>query len=218
MNYVAVKLDIVQSRRARNRSQLQERLFAVVEEINSRHAAVIRANFVITHGDEVQGLLHHDWGELVPILERVYDWLNPHQLRVGVGMGTLHTRLQPAAIGMDGPVWHRANEAIDEAARTRRFVRFNGFGPLKDDTYSSMMNLLLWQRQRWTQAQRHVIEHIQRGATQAQVAEKMNISAAAVSKHLRRAGWRYYDDARRVLKLILRDNTPAGHSSGPYVL
>lgn len=209
MNYIAVKLDMVKSRRVSDRAQLQQRLFEIVEEINIRHATVVKAKFVITHGDEVQGLLHNDYGELVSILEYFYDRLVPHTLRVGVGLGALHTRLQPTAIGMDGPAWHRADEAIDQAARSRKFVRFSGFGRLNDDAYSSLGNLLLWQRHRWTDAQRQVIEHLENGVARKQIAATLNITPAAVSNRLNAAGWKYYEDARRVLKMLLRENMPA---------
>ena len=203
MPYVAVKLDVVRSRRVPDRQHLQDRLLAAVEVLNARFPGVIAARFVVTHGDEVQGLLASPCPELVTILEGFYDALHPHRVRAGIGLGELHTRLQPTAIGMDGPAWHAATDAIDTAARERKFVQFRGFGETQDALYTALLNLLLWQRQRWSPQQRQIIARLGNGTTQAEIARELGVTAAAVSERLQAAGWKHYAEGQRVLQRLL---------------
>lgn len=210
-NYIAVKLDVVRSRRIAERSDFQERLLAVVEDVNTRYTGAVAARFVVTHGDEVQGLLHAEsagGAALIDVVEEFSDALSPQILRTGVGLGTLSTRLQPTAIGMDGPAWHRAKEAIDRAKRERVFIAFSGFdgtGPasVTDATLAALANLLIWQRRRWTPLQRSIISALRQGATQKRAAHSLGISEPAVSKSLHAAGWKHYSDGRAALKTLL---------------
>ena len=48
------------------------------------------------------------------------------QLRVGIGLGSLDTPLQPYAINIDGPALHNAREAIEVAAKQKSWVEFSG--------------------------------------------------------------------------------------------
>lgn len=57
MPYLAVKLDVVRSRRVRRRSALQDALFSLCDRVNRLYANVITSAFTVTHGDEIQGML-----------------------------------------------------------------------------------------------------------------------------------------------------------------
>lgn len=56
--YVAIIGDIKNSRELQDRKQVQEKLEAVLNEINDTYDADIASKFLITLGDEFQGLLH----------------------------------------------------------------------------------------------------------------------------------------------------------------
>ncbi|MCL4516262.1 MAG: SatD family protein [Firmicutes bacterium] len=205
--FIAIKFDIVNSRKIKNRFQVQEKLFSAVASVNSAFADAIRSGFVVTHGDEVQGLLDAQKSkEVIGIIERFIDALRPDGLRFGVGVGTLATRLQPYAIGMDGKVWHRAKTAIEFARNKHTPIQFDGFGETNDRLINALANMLLLIRLRWTREQLDVVKLLETNKTQVVIAKQFGVSEAAISKRLSAAGWRYYRDGRAALGLLLEES------------
>lgn len=231
MRFVAVKCDLVHSRRLKDRSNVQESLLSAVRCTNERFASAIAAEFVVTHGDECQGLLHEGAiSQVFEIIEFIIDRMHPVQVRFGIGLGTLSTSLQEKAIGTDGPAWYNAKEALEGAKRERMAARFRGFGVsagscsdsvscanpgfLVDEYLSSMASLLLYIRARWPLDLRKLTELLEEGMTQAEVASTRGVSAAAVSKRLTRAGWREYRDGAKAIRRLL-DRSVAGQDCVP---
>lgn len=220
MRFVAVKVDLVHSRRLKNRRGVQENLLRAIRETNRRFASAIAADFVVTHGDECQGLLRESGtSHVFGMIELIIDRMHPVQARFGIGLGTLNTSLQEKAIGMDGPAWHNAKEALEGARRERVAARFRGFGLpadshsnspasedldfLVDEYLSSLASLLLHVRSRWALDLREITELLEEGRTQAEIATSKGVSAAAVSKRLARAGWREYRDGAQAIRQLL---------------
>lgn len=203
MNYIAVKVDLVRSRRISDRYGVQERLFDLVDRVNRTFGSIIQADFVVTHGDEIQGLLHDGTAELLDVMELFVEEMKPHDLRFGIGRGTIATRLRRTAVGMDGPAWHLALDAIEQTKKELKIASFQGFGRRRDDMLRSLVNLLFWQRARWSAQQREVVLLAASDGSQKAIARRLGISQAAVSKRLRAAGWRYYEDARNTAKGLL---------------
>ncbi|MCR4426641.1 MAG: SatD family protein [Firmicutes bacterium] len=202
--YIAVKLDIRGSRRTPNRASVQERLFAAMDAVNAAYGEAISAKFVVTHGDEAQGMLWMECaGTLFRIVETMVGAMRPVRLRFGVGVGTLSTPARPEAIGMDGEAWHRAQAAIELAAKERKFIVFRGFGEICDARLGAAANLLLFLSHRWTNDQRRTIAAVEKAPTQSEAAAILKVSPAAVSKSLRTAGWQFYRDGREVLEGML---------------
>lgn len=197
MPYVAVKIDVVRSRKVRDRQRLQEILFHAVDYANDAFRQTIAARFAVTHGDEVQGLLHANAAaQLLPLCEHFVDTVAPQRIRFGVGVGELATRLQSMAIGMDGEVWYRANEAIDQARRQRKsFVMEGAAGT---DEVNAMVDYLLTHRALWSENQREAVQLLEKLGTQQMVAAQLGISTAAVSKRLTACLWDQYATLREV--------------------
>lgn len=206
--YLAMKLDLVGSRKLPNRSQAQEKLVTGVNEVNRKFASSLAAEFIVTHGDEIQGLLFPDAHKATwDIVEFFIDFLLPIETRFGIGYGSLSTKLQKQAIGMDGPAWYRAQQAITNAKRERATIELAGFGEPWDRTATALGNLLCCLRMRWTEQQRRVVKLLEEHGTQRIVAELLGISNAAVSKHLATAEWRHYQRGRKALLLLLAQET-----------
>ena len=111
--YIAVIADVVGSRGLDpdSRSLLQEELQEFLLTVNEGYADSIAAAFVITTGDEFQGLLKD--ASMVPdLLWAAKTQVKRTGIRFGIGYGTLHTALLAEAVGMDGPAFHNAREAI----------------------------------------------------------------------------------------------------------
>ena len=202
--YVAVKIDVVRSRRAKDRPALQASLFATAEKVNDRWQAAIASRFIVTHGDEVQGMLH--WSGRAALLGCVEDWVDgllPHKVRFGVGVGRLDTPVRPEAIGMDGEAWHRASDAVRIARNQRKHFALIGTTPDTDRALTALANLLLAVRYEWTPKQADAIRHVASSRTQAEAARKMRIAAATLSRHLSAANWDVYREGRETFVEII---------------
>jgi len=204
--YLAVKVDVVDSRRASDRSALQRQLFAATDTCNSRLGEAVAARFVVTHGDEVQGMLHTPASEaLVSCLEVWVDALRPHQLRFGIGAGSLSTPLRQEAIGMDGEAWYRAKEAVDTAHGRRKHLHISGLPGDGDRVIAAVANLLLTLRTDWTDKQLHAVGLVERYDTQQEAAAAMGVTPTTFSRHLAAAHWHEYREGRTALKLLMAE-------------
>lgn len=175
---VAVIADLVRSRRLApsHRSATQSTLEKILEEVNKAHGKEILAKFLVTVGDEFQGLLR-DPTVLPDILWTIDRALAGVGLRVGVGFGTLDTELKEYALGMDGPAWHCAREAIESAKATRREGGvFVGFGPTHDAVLNGFARLHHHLRNSMSDRQMGILDHLRRGATQVEVSRLLGVS------------------------------------------
>src|SRR5437762_1196086 len=93
--YVALIADIVDSRSVtgKRRRDLQQRLERLLTDINRDFAQAIAAKFLITIGDEFQGLLRS--AAILPeLMRRLETDLPDVTLRTGIGFGQLETDLR----------------------------------------------------------------------------------------------------------------------------
>lgn len=202
--FVAVKMDMRSSRRIRDREQAQGRFLQVMEVLNKESAPSIQARFIVTHGDEAQGMLKRESApDVLTVIERSIDGVLPVELRFGIGMGTLSTPLQPNAIGMDGEAWHAASRALGLARSQRKHVMFSGFGEQVDQQLCALANLLLYLRNGWSPEQRQAIELVEAGMMQSAAAQALGVSESAISQRLTAAGWHFYKDGREAVASLL---------------
>ncbi len=202
--FVAVKMDMRSSRRIRDREQAQGRFLQVMEVLNQEFAPSIQARFIVTHGDEAQGMLKRESApDVLAVIERSIDGVLPVELRFGIGMGTLSTPLQPDAIGMDGEAWHAASRALGLARSQRKHVMFSGFGEQVDQQLCALANLLLYMRNGWSPEQRRAIQLVDAEMMQSAAARALGISESAVSQRLTSAGWHFYKDGREAVASLL---------------
>lgn len=193
--YIAVIGDVVASRRAEERSKLQERLRAALKGVNKEFSWLVLAGFLITVGDEFQGLLGGA-EEIDRLVAMLRARMSPVELRIGLGYGPLDTPLQPQAIGMDGPCFHRARAAIERAKAEGTAVEVElGRTAPAFEVYSLLYSEL---RGRLTRKQRRVLDMAGLGMEGVRIASQLEISPSAVSQHLRAAG---YDSIRKATRI-----------------
>ncbi len=185
-HYVALIGDAVASRRlsAAARTRLQDDLRTSLNGVNRRWRRVVAARFAVTLGDQFQGLL--TGGEPV--------WEITHRLRaelpqvdwvIAAGRGPIQTPLARTAPEVDGPCFHRAREALNQAKGRRLLLAFGGFGPALDGL-AEYYSALYWS---WTPRQRRAALLL-RVAAPGEVAERLGIGRSAVSHLAGRMGWR----------------------------
>ena len=82
--YYAIIGDIKNSKEIDNRYEVQNKLKKILDDINLKYKADIKANFLITLGDEFQGLLNSPAFAL-EIVKYIQRELYPVKLRFGIG-------------------------------------------------------------------------------------------------------------------------------------
>ena len=201
---VAVIADMVQSRKlkAQQRRAVQLSFATLLKNINAEFRKAVLARFIITLGDECQGILHD--ATVLPNLLWRFDEFESRQLRAGIGRGLLYTPVGRDAINIDGPALHRARAAIERAKKDRLLGGvFEGFGEDHDAVFNGFARLLHHHRSSLSGQQREVVAHLRIGLNQTQTAEKMGITKQAVSLYAARAGWEAYSEGEQGFKTAL---------------
>lgn len=184
-----------------HRPAVQKRFQNLVEFINKTYHRDILSRFVITLGDEFQGLLRS--GSSIPdLLWDIDARFSDRRLRVGFGLGVLYTPLQKEAINIDGPALHFARAAIEMAAEKRSFGGvFFGFGDM-DPILNGFARALWFHRSRLTARQIRIAGLLRHGLSQLAIARQLRISPQAVSKQSRALGWSAYAEAAAAWRIV----------------
>jgi hypothetical protein len=187
-DYCVVIGDISKSRELRDRAIIQERFKAAIEEINRRFTDSIVSRFLITIGDEFQGVLN-DAAKSYDVIVATRELLYPVQFVFGIGVGTITTEIAPEAIGMDGPAFHNARAALEEGKEKGYEVRYRGLGEPLDYLINATLVLIEALKRNWTEHQFKVITVYRQTGNQAEVARRLKVSRSAISQILAAAGW-----------------------------
>lgn len=199
--YVAVIGDVKRSRHVEDRWGLQKTLERALDAVNETLRDELAAKFVVTLGDEFQGLLKSPV-TIMRVLNALEACLDGTPMRYGVGRGTLMTDLREHAIGMDGPCFQMAREAIVAGKGAGRWATVSGFD--RDD---DVLNGLLWLigavRGRWTSVQRETVEHVRAARTQREAAAMLGVHESSVSQALKSALHKPVLAAEHAVSMIL---------------
>ncbi len=217
MNYVALIGDLVDSRNLPNRGSVQQALRTALGSLNTGLGERLTAPLRLTAGDEVQGLTRSP-GVLVDVMVGIADALFPVQVAWGVGLGPLTTELAEDVSLIDGPCFHRAREAVQQAKRASGWLRVEGATETSGRSVAGLMNLIGALRSDWTPRQAEVVQAA-RGRLQIEVAEALNVNASTISRTLAAA---HYDvvlegeaAARHLLEELALDPCPGPSTGAP---
>ncbi len=200
--YVAIIGDFVGSRQLKDREQAQGRLVSGLKSVNSEWRHEIEARFVVTLGDEFQGLLgrpSHAF-EVVAALEQS---LRGVRTRYGIGLGALKTPLLPDAIGMDGQAFHEARDAIERGKREDRWITVSGFGSERDRLLNGILRLMGGIRWEWTRVQAETVFAAREATERKTVARDRRVSEATVSKALKSALYEQFLEGEDLVTMLL---------------
>ncbi len=210
--FVAVIGDMVASRAIGERAEVQRRLERALQEVNEVYAADIASRFMITLGDEFQGLLRA--GAQTPeLIERIERAMYPVRVRFGLGVGAITTEIDAEKpLGADGPAYYGARHAIEalKASERKRMepratarIEITGY-PDVAEVVNTLFALNTALKSRWAQRQREVIAaYIECGGTQSEVAQRLGIHQSNVQKALAHASFYTYQKALRALSQLL---------------
>ena len=210
--YAAIIGDIVDSRGLRDRKTTQEKLVGVLNEINDIYSHDISSRFMVTLGDEFQGLLHNG-AHIIEALEKIERDLFPVKARFGIGIGEIVTEIKyDSPFGADGSAYYNARKIID---MLKTFEK-KKMGPKPNigveieshDEMTMLINSVFSQntiiKAKITPRQREVINvYLNCGGTQNSAAQILGISQSTVQKALNASGYyTCYHALQSVTKVI----------------
>ena len=117
MDYATIICDIKNSARLENRQQIQYELIETIKQANSDFADIIASPFIITLGDEWQGLLKNpeEYSEVIDFFRLKLPSIDFY---CGVGIGEINIfDFELTVNQLDGPSFHKARKAINIAKR-----------------------------------------------------------------------------------------------------
>lgn len=210
--YVAVIGDIVASKAIGERAEVQHRLERALHDINEACAADIASRFMITLGDEFQGLLRTG-AQAAELIERIERAMYPVRVRFGLGVGAITTEIDAERpLGADGPAYHGARRAVEALkaserkrmeSRTGARIEIAGY-PDVAEVVNTIFALNTALKSRWAQRQREVVSaYLECGGTQSEVAQRLGIHQSNVQKALAHASFYTYQRALRAISQML---------------
>lgn len=180
--YCAIIGDINKSRDLPDRAKVQRKFHKAIETINSEYKRDIASKFVLTLGDEFQGLLISAT-DSYRLVRRFQDIMGEVPFAFGIGIGGLSTPLnRKAAVGMDGECFHRARAAINRAKKSKREVVFDFESPALSPI-NALVGLMEKQWSLLTPRQKEITQLMKsHDNNQRAVAKELKVSPQAVWK------------------------------------
>ncbi len=214
--YVAIIADIIGSKKIDDRNSVQKQLEQILDTINTTYAYAIASQFIITLGDEFQGVLY-DGSVALKIINQIQRDIYPTLLRFGIGVGTISVELHSeTSLGSDGTAFHLARALIEDVkaleskkaeAKTNILIGIEG-----QQDISSLLNTifkLIWALQSsWTERQRQILTtKLEYTYTQTEIAKKLGIVQSSVQKSLAGSQFYTYREATDTICKILKTIT-----------
>lgn len=212
--YTAIIGDIRSSKEIINRRELHEKLSRTLAYINETYGGSIAAKFLITIGDEFQGLLL-DTEYLLTIIQYIQREMYPVEFRFGVGIGDMVTDINPeAAIGAEGPAFYAARNMINELRGEEKKLKKQAADirieiyerpGLSTEEINTMLSLMKVVEGSWTEKQRLTIwDMAKNGGSQELCAKRMNTSQSTVARRLTDGNYIIYEKTKEILNKALK--------------
>lgn len=213
--YIIIIGDIKDSKKLDDRRAVQKQLNKALSQINREYQKDILTKFIITLGDEFQGVLKKG-SVLMEILVKIEKVMYPVQLRFGIGIDRLSTDIGSTySIGADGPGYYKAREAIESlknrekhrktyAADTKVILDDDNKGiETMTDTVFMLMTVL---KSAWTDKQREAITDMMiYKDNQSDAAKRLDITQATLQRHLTKGNYYAYKEAVEALRDIFSE-------------
>lgn len=198
--YIAIIGDIKESKKISDRRGAQNTLIYVLKEINEKYKNDIASKFMITLGDEFQGLLYSG-AHVINIISEIKNSMYPVKIRFGIGIGAITTDINhEMPIGADGPGYYKARMAVEflkDHEKKKQAIQSDIRLEMEEDsqftvtminTILSLMNVI---EEGWSERQREVIlDMLEHQDSQENVAVRKKITQSSVQKNL--SGGEYY--------------------------
>lgn len=209
--YYAIIGDMINSKKLSHRAEVQKSLKDALDRINEEFNDYIASKFIITLGDEFQGLLYIS-DKIFDIIERIKMELYPVKIRFGIGYGELYTEInKELSIGADGPAFYYARDMINEIKKNEKskmgknieilFCSKSDF----DGLINSNLALCSFIEKKWTKRQREIVaDYLKNGGNQKKAAERLGITQSNIQRGLKNSGFYNYLYAKETIKEVLK--------------
>lgn len=208
-NLIAIIGDIIDSKKIdeNNRRVLQSKLSSTLSEINEEYKEDIVSNFIITLGDEFQGILNKSQ-YLFEIIEKIQFNISDVQFRFGIGIGKIYTDInREASIGFDGPAYHKARKSISILKNNKNFQ--NIYIESSDIVFDEELNAhLFWVCNcfnNWSPLQKKIVKLKIKdyNIIQAKISDILHIDQSLVSRSIKASNFENYNLSKKsIIKLL----------------
>ncbi|MGD9487646.1 MAG: SatD family protein [Calditrichaceae bacterium] len=203
--YAVIIADIKGSRKMHDRERYEWQLFlkSAIVQVNENWADCIDAPFMITKGDEFQGVLVNvaDVHAVMMEFERL---LFPLIMRYGIGYGSIQKMGSNIPIEMDGRAFHRANAALNTCKKKKCVVQFSTGDDWFDLNINTFYQLIYAIKGRWSEINFKRYWKYKEMGTYERVAEQEGVSPQAVWDSLHNASAVDVINAEQVLMKIIQ--------------
>lgn len=213
MIYFAIIGDIKSSKNIVDRNEAQKKLTITLNYVNEKYSEDIAAKFLITLGDEFQGLLINS-NHLLEIINYIQREMHPIKIRFGVGLGEILTEInRDAAIGADGPAFYAARNMIEDIKKQERTLKnqatdiqiaFYDKDSFEISEINTMLMLLKVIENNWSEKQRYTIwDMLNNGGSQESCAKRMNTSQSTVARRLAHGNFIIYEKTKAIINAAI---------------
>lgn len=180
-DFVVIIADVRGSKKMAVEERHEGQLFlkSAIIQVNENFADDIEASFMITRGDEFQGVLKNMSSGLKIMLE-FERLLFPLDLRYGIGKGKIQKMGSNIPIEMDGPAFHRANEAVNLAKKKKLFIQSKTSDEGIDILLNNIFLLMYSIKSRWNEVNYQRYWDYKRLGTFEKVGRREKVSAQAI--------------------------------------
>ena len=187
--YVVINADIKASRSLRDYERYEWQLFlkSAIVQINENYHKAIDAPFMITKGDEFQGVIKR-LDRVNQIMLDFEHLLYPQRLRFGVGFGAIQKMGSNVSIEMDGPAFHLASAGLTKVKKEKGTVHIDTQCTTFDLSLNSIYKLAYLIKNRWSNVHYKRYWRYKELGTCKLVAREARVSTQAVWDSLHSSG------------------------------
>lgn len=126
MKYSALIIDVIESRKYKDRLYVQELLKETIAYLNQKYKETLVKEVVFSGGDEVQGLFKSSVSAYL-YLRKLQMLLDPIKIRAGIGRGSINYLPDDwISTEIDGEAYHNARKAISSIPiKDKSFICYN---------------------------------------------------------------------------------------------
>lgn len=186
--YIVVIGDIISSRKVEKRNDLQKKLLAVFNDLNTADdGKYLISPYTITLGDEFQAVYEKaDYLFLDSI--RILEETLPQKIRFSFGIGEISTDInRNQSIGMDGRAFYFAREGIETLKEIRGSYKFNIYGledPKLEKLYNNILMIFSNLLEGWNSNRYYILRSTIAKKAVKEIARDLLITEAAVYKNI----------------------------------
>ena len=180
--------------------QALERVSKTLGAIEQKYKESFVSPLTITIGDEFQAVLA-DADLLFDIITEINMNMTGIAFRYGMGIGSIETAINKTqAIGMDGPAFHFAREALNLAKEEDTHFSLR----CAEDRAEERINILLkWvdiTLNKWTEQRKLILHYRRQKKTQQEIGSHLNMTQSAVSQNINDRTFELLNKTQKMIK------------------